>query len=229
MDEEDQLPLNAALAAWRQGLAQRGLREDELAELESHLRDAFEDRVAAGMPPGAAWKSAVEALGSDERIAREFYKFDGLRRRPPALWAIAAVFLLVGHSALWSVWSSAWRGEIQLHASLVALLIGPGLLLRWPLARHSALLFVWFVWAAMLWLAIAMQLAPAGKFQVTLQFFGCQYRCHGDDYWTIVVPMCAAGAAGAIWVHRILTRTDVRRLFAPRSAPVPASGGSPFA
>jgi hypothetical protein len=85
--------LNRAIADWRQNMLASGVRPvDALDELETHLRDAFEQNVQAGGERPEAFRLAVEQMGSSTGLAAEFKK---LR---PSGWLptrIAMAFILI--------------------------------------------------------------------------------------------------------------------------------------
>ena len=71
MESSDRLDLEAALARWRTSSA---FDANTLAELESHLRDAFAAGVARGLPPAKAWREALAQLGDSAQLTGEFSK-----------------------------------------------------------------------------------------------------------------------------------------------------------
>ena len=71
MEPDDRLNLESALARWRAGSA---VDADTLAELETHLRDAFADGVARGLPPAKAFREALARFGDSSPLASEFSK-----------------------------------------------------------------------------------------------------------------------------------------------------------
>src|SRR5207248_1403818 len=90
--------LDKALESWRASLpAEMRKRDEEVDELEQHLRDAFEERIEAGDAPDAAWTAAVASLGATQQIAREFRKLDRAARIwiPAGLAVCAMAFILV--------------------------------------------------------------------------------------------------------------------------------------
>lgn len=65
--------LETRFAAWRQSMQAGGIGPGEKRdELESHLRDGFEERVRAGMTEEAAFAAAAEKLGQPAVIQQEF-------------------------------------------------------------------------------------------------------------------------------------------------------------
>jgi hypothetical protein len=83
--------LEQELARWRRSLAARLPHNREaLDELESHLRDAVQQQMAAGAEPAAAWTAALTRLGSRDAIAAEYGK---LPSRTVWRWLPARVVL----------------------------------------------------------------------------------------------------------------------------------------
>ena len=76
MESDDRLDLESALARWR---ASSAFDADTLAELEAHLRDAFADGAARGLPPAKAFREALAQLGDPTQLAGEFSKTQNTR------------------------------------------------------------------------------------------------------------------------------------------------------
>jgi len=94
--------LEEQIQLWRGGLAESlGEQSEALVELESHLRDHFEQRVRAGQAPHEAWQEAVAKLGSPGGLKEEFAK---LHNRPwiPG-WVALGGMLICGLAMLWFV------------------------------------------------------------------------------------------------------------------------------
>lgn len=66
--------LDKEVAAWSSTMAQRCGREADIAELEDHLRSAFEHLSAEGVPPERAFELAVSRMGSVADIDAEYEK-----------------------------------------------------------------------------------------------------------------------------------------------------------
>ena len=78
--------LEEEIRKWKRSLFKHEVFEDGLlAEIELHLRDAYEEGRLAGLDDAAAFRAAVEQVGSAERIASEHRKNRelGLDRRSP--------------------------------------------------------------------------------------------------------------------------------------------------
>src|SRR6185436_2074344 len=83
--------LEREMADWRRSMSARLPHHREaLDELESHLRDAVQQRTAAGATPHEAWTAALARLGSADTIAAEYGK---LPSRAVWRWLPARVVL----------------------------------------------------------------------------------------------------------------------------------------
>jgi hypothetical protein len=105
--------LNRAIADWRQDMLASGVGPVEaLDELEGHLRDAFEQKVQAGVERQEAFKLAAEQMGRSADLAAEFQKLQ------PSGWLpmrIAVAFILIalgGTIAL--LWGHVQSGRMEL-------------------------------------------------------------------------------------------------------------------
>src|SRR6516165_3921424 len=112
------------IADWRSKLSARIGDKDTVAELEMHLRDAFQDQVRRGVPHEQALAAAMAQLGSPEALAREFAKQSG---RIP--WLPARLILGLGTVAAAAmailltqrVWTGATTLLLALHQGAVTL------------------------------------------------------------------------------------------------------------
>ena len=67
--------LDQEIRRWRSSMSARlPLHGEAVAELESHLRDAMQKQVQAGLEPRQAWTAALAQLGSPDAIAAEYGK-----------------------------------------------------------------------------------------------------------------------------------------------------------
>ncbi len=67
--------LESNIRAWSDNLRLRGnLKETDILELESHLRDEIEDFLAAGLSEDEAFLIAVKRLGSIDKLSLEYSK-----------------------------------------------------------------------------------------------------------------------------------------------------------
>ena len=112
------------IADWRSKLSARIGDKDTVAELEMHLRDAFQDQVRRGVPQEQALAAAMAQLGRPEALAREFAKQSG---RIP--WLPARLILGLGTVAAAAmailltqrVWTGATTLLLALHQGAVTL------------------------------------------------------------------------------------------------------------
>jgi len=78
--------LEKAIKNWRKKLRKNEAMEDGyLAEIESHLRDDFENRRQKGIPEQEAFQKSLETIGHGDRIGAEYFKTDtrSLSGSPP--------------------------------------------------------------------------------------------------------------------------------------------------
>jgi putative ABC transport system permease protein len=78
--------LENAVKQWRKTLRKNEAMEDGyITELESHLRDEFENFVQRGIPEEDAFQKCLEMIGNENRIGTEYFKTDtrGFSGRPP--------------------------------------------------------------------------------------------------------------------------------------------------
>lgn len=73
--------LDSEVAAWSAQVAQRCGHEEDIAELEDHLRSAFERLSAEGMPAERAFELAVRRMGDVAEINAEYEKNRSLLSR----------------------------------------------------------------------------------------------------------------------------------------------------
>jgi len=95
MENRPPFDLNAALRRWRDALQNRqALRPEDVAELESHARDAIADLRRKGLTEEEALLVALRRLGPAERLQTEFGKVD-----PCALWLPRLLWMAFGVAA----------------------------------------------------------------------------------------------------------------------------------
>lgn len=84
--------LNQAIQSWRENLAQSPAFHDEnLDELESHLRDSISTLQTNGLAANEGFLVATMRIGSDAFLKSEFGKVN-----PQAVWLERALWMLVG-------------------------------------------------------------------------------------------------------------------------------------
>lgn len=93
--------LEYQLGKWRAEMAATGLAVEILDELETHLRDDFEQQVRDGTEPAEAFAAALRRLGPPRELSAEFGRSGSasmacaLRRHRWKVWLCAGVCLLV--------------------------------------------------------------------------------------------------------------------------------------
>lgn len=98
METQSRFDLNDAINKWRAELAAHpGLTDDNLRELESHLREAVAAAVKLGSSEREAFAKALEQIGASTQLASEFSRENtGLIWRQRLFWmALAAAVLPV--------------------------------------------------------------------------------------------------------------------------------------
>src|ERR1051325_3421119 len=74
--------LEQAITEWRRQMLAAGIKTPgALNELETHLRDEVEHEIGSGLSAEQAFDSAVQQLGSANKLEGEFAKTSGLRRK----------------------------------------------------------------------------------------------------------------------------------------------------
>lgn len=151
--------IEVSIASWRRRMVSGGIRPEALDELETHLREDFERRQAAGADGPAAFHAAIEAIGPPELLRREFQK---LEPRAARIWSLVLFracplgMLLINGWTLLAYDISFWErvaGLIAIFAICLCLVRFPQLSLAWRLGAPNrlskalklagALLFCW--------------------------------------------------------------------------------------
>jgi hypothetical protein len=92
MENSPVFNLNHALHRWRDGLSQSPhFREENLAELEAHLRDSVAEWQSRGLTDEEAFLLAARRLGNPVRLDTEFAKVNRGQ-----VWLNRALWMLVG-------------------------------------------------------------------------------------------------------------------------------------
>jgi len=113
--------LQKSLESWRKSLPSELLQHPErVDELEQHLHDAFDQRIAAGDPPQAAWTTALDSLGPPAHISSEFTKLDQRPWLPNSLAGFAMALIAAGMILLIGV---KFRGRPLLAAHVLIIVI----------------------------------------------------------------------------------------------------------
>lgn len=87
--------LESRIANWSKRLRQRGtLRDNDIEELEQHVRDATAERIAAGLTEEEAFWVAIGRVGEARDLAAEFGKINsGLVWAQRVFWMLAGILL----------------------------------------------------------------------------------------------------------------------------------------
>ncbi len=92
MENTAKFDLNESISAWRRQLRESpALRNDDLEELEAHLRDSIARWQSAGLSPEEAFWIAKRRIGNDESLACEFGKVNSER-----VWLTRALWVVGG-------------------------------------------------------------------------------------------------------------------------------------
>lgn len=118
--------LNQEIAAWKAKFArQQTCSRDELDELESHLRDDIEMRVAHGESEAAAFSQAVARLGQPGDVCSEFAKNERLLWMDTLAFAVQRLLLaVVGLGAVALAVVAIRRGDTLLGAHVASITFG---------------------------------------------------------------------------------------------------------
>jgi hypothetical protein len=92
MEHPTEFDLNATIGRWRNQLAQSpALRAEDVAELESHVRDATATLANRGLSEEEAWLIATRRVGGGAALEAEFAKVNR-----PAIWLDRLLWMLIG-------------------------------------------------------------------------------------------------------------------------------------
>jgi len=96
MEKTAKFDLNESISAWRRQLRESpALRNEDLEELEAHLRDSIARWQSAGLSPEEAFWIAKRRIGNEESLACEFGKVNSERVRVTrALWVVGGSLTL---------------------------------------------------------------------------------------------------------------------------------------
>jgi hypothetical protein len=116
--------LDQAVASWKSALSEsRTLSADDLAELESHLRDSVDRLRSVGLSPDESFFIATRRLGHPDSLATEY----GLAH-PERHWRERAIWMITG-LLTFNVCSAAggFAGQVALIAGSFTGIHGPNL------------------------------------------------------------------------------------------------------
>ena len=92
METTTPFDLKLAIQRWRENLGQSpDFRSENLAELESHLRDSTLALKKCGLSDEEAFVIAVKRIGRSNSLAAEFAKING-----PTIWLERILWMLIG-------------------------------------------------------------------------------------------------------------------------------------
>jgi hypothetical protein len=110
--------LETSVISWRATLPENiRRRADVVDELEQHLRDDFERRIAKGAQPDDAWIAAITSLGSPNDLAREFDSAQSSSWTP--VWLVNAAAAVLTLSLCYIVFSMRHRPLLAAHVALI--------------------------------------------------------------------------------------------------------------
>ena len=112
MESNPRFDLNAALAQWRETLAQT-LSAERIAELESHLREAMEAIRGGDLTEEERWLVALRRLGRGEELRAEFAKMPAPQKRCAPREIAALLFAATGGVAATTAWVSGLMSAPQ--------------------------------------------------------------------------------------------------------------------
>ncbi len=119
MENAPTFDLNNAIGRWRDGLSQSPqFREENVAELEAHLRDSVADLQSRGLTGEEAFLLGARRLGSPAWLEPEFAKINRGQ-----VWLQRLLWMLVGIQ-VWGLFSTLSRGAVQ--AALIGGMAGFG-------------------------------------------------------------------------------------------------------
>jgi hypothetical protein len=212
----DMSAIDSAIATYRAELAAAApLADRELDELAGHLRDAIEDRVAAGRSEADAIVEARAQLGAAQTIARECVRVRAglaVPLAPVRAWAATALVIaasiyvvILDPIAPGLIWGGIDDGDIHNLGLMRPLVLGIGaaLLVAMALGRSYARVVVCgYLLGSVVWIADHFVHTVPALYHYTAPETG---ELHG----ALLVALCAYGAAAALilpWRRRDFTR-----------------------
>ncbi len=126
---------------------------------------------------------------------------------PISLKVVAFLFILSGLFSLIEIVVSLLHSHLNLNFGVLGLFIGPGLL---RLSRGWRTCGLVFLWIAMIGSPIIALLFMTVSGPLDFTLFGQQAGHVSKEFGMV---LAALAFALAVWQYRVLTRTDVRRLF----------------
>jgi len=121
--------LEQSIASWRQELNAAGVQAPRvLDELESHLREEFQNQVRSGAAPESAFAAAVRRVGRADQLKAEFAKVEAAKkigaRENLRRWSVIAGIAMVYLSLFGSWYFGVRSGKMEITVTDVVLGIG---------------------------------------------------------------------------------------------------------
>lgn len=116
MENKTEFDLNDAAAKWRNQMKQSpAFRQDDLAELESHMRDSTAKLAGRGLSTEEAWTIAIRRIGGGAALETEFAKVNS-----QAVWLDRVLWMLLGIQ-LWGLLGGLSRlvSDVAVTAGLI--------------------------------------------------------------------------------------------------------------
>ena len=134
-------------------------------------------------------------------------------KRPASLMIVAFLFIVSGIASVWEVSSALSHGRVNINFGILALFVGIGLL-RFKRGWRTCALGI--VWLSFLFAALALGKLIFSPESVTIGWIGSHSTAAQRPLmtWVLVIAMSLL----VVWVYRVLTRRDVRRLFGIQAA-----------
>jgi hypothetical protein len=176
--------LEANIAEWRSRMAAGGIKTPAvLDELESHLREEIQERLAAGDSEKEAFEVAVVRIGNAKSVRVEFDKIRGTTRLPVMI-GVAAWSVLIVSMVAFMVWQMA-VGKI-------------GILLGWHIFVITAGFLAAFV------------VGSLGVCSLCGRWFGKMFSDRNDSLhraawaftWIALALMVVGYLLGAVWTSK---------------------------
>ncbi len=140
---------------------------------------------------------------------------------PIPLITVSTLFILQGCAAALEVILSVMHGTININLGVLGIFIGSGLLGLRPGWRTCALVFIWIGLIGIPLVSIIMLVLPG---PLDLSILGQKV---GQTPKELFVPIAVLLFCLYLWIYRVLTRHDIRKLFQLETANQPMHGTPP--
>lgn len=158
------------------------------------------------MSSGALWMRLTIAGTRSARLSRNMTT-TARPAVPLSLKISSGLFIVFGVSAIIEVIVSLMRSHLNLNLGVLSLFVGLGLLRFSPGWRTCGLVFLWFT----------MIMAPVIGIMMMSSDGRLNFNVFGQKVGTVPpvlgVVMAVGAFALALWQYRVLTRSEIRRLF----------------